>query len=376
MPERSATFLSHTPPGGPFTVGSHHLARALAADGWRVWHVGTPVTAAHAVRLGDAEVRRRLRRALGRPGATDGYRHAVAWSLRPSGRPRARGVDLPALLEASTVVVVDEPLLVGALEALPASRRPPVVARPTDIAPSFGRRTAARAAAERRLLALADAAVATSVGVAAHLRQVRADLEVTVVPNGADPLPAPEVAAGDAWFAAEVRPRLGTAPALGYVGATDERLDRGLVRALAAAGPATLVLAGPGSQALAGPGVVALGPLPYARARAVLRHVDAGVLPLVAGPANAGRSPLKLFEHLVEATPVAAPSLPFLDQVPPAARPWVPTFAPGDATGARAAVGAALAAGPVPPAAAEGLSWDGRAAQLVALVEGLVETAR
>lgn len=55
-------FVSHTPMGGSFVVGSHHLARAMTAAGHAVAHLGPPVTPAHVVKFGDHFERQRLLR--------------------------------------------------------------------------------------------------------------------------------------------------------------------------------------------------------------------------------------------------------------------------------------------------------------------------
>ena len=57
---------SHTAPGGVFRVGSHHLARELAAQGHEVCHLSSPVSLAHVVNARDPEVRRRYRLAARR----------------------------------------------------------------------------------------------------------------------------------------------------------------------------------------------------------------------------------------------------------------------------------------------------------------------
>ena len=52
----SIVFASHTPLGGPFAVGSHHLARELARAG----HVSAPISLGHVVRLHWRETRTRF----------------------------------------------------------------------------------------------------------------------------------------------------------------------------------------------------------------------------------------------------------------------------------------------------------------------------
>jgi glycosyltransferase involved in cell wall biosynthesis len=49
-----------------------------------------------------------------------------------------------------------------------------------------------------------------------------------------------------------------------------------------------------------------LGPRPYALLPAYLQHARAGLLPLNDHPANAGRSPMKLYEYAAAGIPVLA----------------------------------------------------------------------
>jgi glycosyltransferase involved in cell wall biosynthesis len=55
-----------------------------------------------------------------------------------------------------------------------------------------------------------------------------------------------------------------------------------------------------------------LGPRPYAMLPAYLQHAHAGILPLNDHPANAGRSPMKLYEYAAAGLPVLATRTPEL----------------------------------------------------------------
>src|SRR4029077_5560749 len=47
MTARNIIFISHSYMGGQFSVGSHHLAREIAAPGHRVLHISSPITPFH-----------------------------------------------------------------------------------------------------------------------------------------------------------------------------------------------------------------------------------------------------------------------------------------------------------------------------------------
>ena len=57
-----------------------------------------------------------------------------------------------------------------------------------------------------------------------------------------------------------------------------------------------------------------LGPRPYAEVPAYLQHADVGLLLLSPDPANAGRSPMKLYEYAAAGLPVLARATPELQR--------------------------------------------------------------
>ena len=110
---------------------------------------------------------------------------------------------------------------------------------------------------ERRLIAAADCAIATSEPVARRLRELGAERPI-LIENGAEVAHFARPAARPPECAAELR---------------NLRL---------------------------------LGPRPYALLPAYLQHAQAGLLPLNDHPANAGRSPMKLYEYAAAGIPVLA----------------------------------------------------------------------
>ena len=98
-----------------------------------------------------------------------------------------------------------------------------------------------------------------------------------------------------------------------YVGAFDNRFDAAALRAAALALPIKhFLLAGPGGKRVAGalrlPNILALGAVEYRRLPALLRDCAVGLLPFSQKAANAGRSPMKLFEYAAAGLCVAATS--------------------------------------------------------------------
>ncbi len=131
-----------------------------------------------------------------------------------------------------------------------------------------------------------------------------------VVANGIDPrewLPAPAGPSADP---------LG-GPLIAYVGSLDQRLDVGLVGAIATAFPlARVVLAGPilEPSALASlsslPNVELTGSLGRKDVTDLLREASVGLVPHRDSPLTRGMSPLKLYEYLAAGCPVVAVDLP------------------------------------------------------------------
>jgi teichuronic acid biosynthesis glycosyltransferase TuaH len=311
------TFLSHTAMGGDFVVGSHHLAASLAARGHEVLHVSAPVTPAHVLGLADDFVRTRLAR-WWRGGETlRQVRDVVPFSPLPWAMARAhpalmhahsramlaaplRGVGSLRLAQADQLIV-DEPRFVGA--ALSRSSQATLTYRATDLYAAM-RGDARIAEAERELCRHAAAVVATSENIAAHLRAL-SGRHVEVISNGVD----------FAHFSAPCRPgpasEVGRAKRAVYVGAFDARFCVSSLRVAALAYPSRdFVLAGPGAARVAAElglrNVEAVGAVPYEALPALLQSCAVGMLPFSASAANAGRSPMKLFEYAAAGLTVAA----------------------------------------------------------------------
>ena len=314
-----AAFLSHTAMGGDFVVGSHHLAKSLAARGHEVLHVSAPVTPAHLLRLRDAFVRRRFVRWARGGGDFAGVRDVVPFSLLPWALAR-RGRSLMAMhvatllaapaatigslrLHDADCLIVDEPRLAGLIGPAPKF----LAYRATDLYAQM-RGDGRILDLERDLCRRADVLIGTSEGVAAHLRAL-SGRPVHVIGNGVD----------YEHFAAarsdELAPELpgNRATRAIYVGAFDSRFSALALRAAALALPRIqFLLAGPGSERVAGalslPNIQALGAVDYQRLPALLGACAVGLLPFSPDAANAGRSPMKLYEYAAAGLCVAATS--------------------------------------------------------------------
>ena len=359
----------HTAPGGVFTVGSHHLARALAAQGHDVAHLSSPVSALHLGRVRDAEVRRRLRLSLRTHEASPGVPGVLPFTLLPLSLgpvhtgPLALRTSVPSVrrrlrplgMDAVDVLLVDQPL-VGGLEELVRARA--VVYRSTDVYEEPARR-----AGEARVLRAAHGLVATSAFVLERLQRARPDLPSLVLDNGVD----------FARFAGAAAPaeRRG----LVYVGAVDDRFCWDSLRSVAvAAGDEPVDVYGPVQVAVPDglPANVRLhGQVSYGCTPALLRGARVGLLPFRTTAVNRGRSPMKLFEYL-------AAGLPVLSTLPPSVSPWPPGVHVlpedgGDVTDlVRDVLGAGVNEAGVE--AARAMDWAGRARTLVEHLDRVLAT--
>jgi glycosyltransferase involved in cell wall biosynthesis len=310
-------FASHTEIGGTFVVGSHHLAREFARLGHRVAHLGPPISLAHLIRIGRADVRRRFALwARGGEMDRDGVLNYVGlsplpwrlalklgrggWNLYARTLPSMRRVLERAGMWPVDALLVDQPQLAG-IETLLRPRL--LVYRATDL---YGQMMSNPVvdAAERRIARAARLLVGTSEPVLAHLRSI-ASAPAMLLENGV------EFDRFAATTAAPPEYRDIPAPRAVYAGALDERFDVGAIETLAQAGGVSVVLIGPASAGVAAalasrPNVFLLGPRRYESLPAYLQHAQIGLLPLTAHPANEGRSPMKLFEYGAAGLPVVA----------------------------------------------------------------------
>lgn len=316
-------FASHTYMGGPFVVGSHHLAREMKKLGHRVLHMSTPLSPMHLLKYKDRDIRERIRIYRGqREAEPDQAANCVPMSLLPwelagpifarTGKnwtlPRMKSLLRSQDMDRVDLLLIDQPRFAGLDEVV----KPNVtVYRPTDLyAQMTGDRSIAKA--EAAIMASAHGLVSTSEPVLDELRPYNPALPSLLLENGVE----------FAHFARggeepeDMRSIRG--PRAVYVGALDERLDLAALQKLADAWPElSLVVIGPPSEAaaaaLAGrPNVHLLGPKKYKDVPKYLHNADAALLPLSDHGANKGRSPMKLYEYAAAGLPVVVTETPEL----------------------------------------------------------------
>ena len=317
-------FASHTYYGGPFVVGSHHLARELAALGNSVAHLSTPITALHFLHPG-RRLAVRDRAATWRSGGRirpGGFLEYVPLGLVPwvvSGPIFERtGVNLTNLtlpglsryLEDKgfgdiDALLIDQPTFVGLDRRISART---MIVRSTDL---FGSaRGTARHAAETAIARASDGLVSTSQLALDDLCNVAPGKPSALIDNGVqvEHFMAPQAAPADL----QPIPR----PILIFAGAIDERFDLDAVLALAQNCPElSLVIIGPtprGADRRPLGNVHLLGSRPYERLPGYLQHADLGLLPFNDHPSNAARSPMKLYEYAAAGLKVVARRTPEL----------------------------------------------------------------
>lgn len=398
-------FASHTYMGGPFVVGSHHLAREMKRLGHQVLHMSTPLSPLHLLKYKDRDIRERIRiyRGAGRGAGAgmgagagagaDGADGAEAAEQAVNSVPmsllpwelagpiyKATGVNwtLPRMkrllraqgMERVDLLLIDQPRFAG-LEALV---KPAVtVYRPTDL---YAQLTGDRsiAAAEAAIMARADGLVSTSEPVLAALRPYNPTLPTLLLENG--------VEYGHFARGGEEPDDLRgiPGPRAVYVGALDERLDLEALRRLAASQPElSLVVIGPPSEAasalLAGlSNVYLLGPKQYRDVPRYLHHADVALLPLSDHAANRGRSPMKLYEYAAAGLPVVVTETPELAR---RGEPFLHFYRGAEELPAQ--VRAALAAGRdrrAIAALAERHAWDAKARTLLDFAGNLRRAAK
>jgi hypothetical protein len=304
-------FLSHTFLGSVFVVGSHRLAHAMRSLGNKVLHISTPISPLHHLRVRAQEANRLQLAHRGLHLDKTGVYNLVpkfrlpvgllplpriAWDLSVATAPDSFS---DQLLQSGfvdpDVVLIDQPLLIGFKRVL---RGRCWIYRPTDMYSLMRWRYGLRNA-ERLCLRMSQAVVATSGPVMDHIRGFAEFHHPSmIVENGVDLEP---------YTRTYPRPSdlpNGPGPRLVYVGAFDRRLDCNAFTYLSRRLPnCQIILIGPMSEAirrlfLQHHNIFALGPKNSSDIPAYLSHCDIGLLPLSADPANAGRSPMKLYEYL------------------------------------------------------------------------------
>ncbi len=315
--------------GGSFVVGSHHFAKELARRGHAVTHLSAPVSFAHialAVRRGFA--RTRLMRWARGGEEFDGVHDVVPFTLVPwrfarqfpplmkccstlSIVPPFRGFSWSTVRSADWLIV-DDPRLVGIATK---KTRGGLVYRATDLYAEMGD-DPATVTAEKILCAHADILIATSGVVARHLERISGRI-VHVIENGVDYELFSDHSASSHALDIQL-PGVRETRAV-YVGSFDDRFGSDALSAAALRLPEiNFILIGPGSDRAAMnmkmSNITPLGPIAYSKLPAILAQCSVGLLPLSTHAANAGRSPMKLYEYAAAGLTVAATATPELSR--------------------------------------------------------------
>lgn len=362
-------FYSHSFYDGSIRVGSHHLADHLAANPDNsVLHVSTPVSRLHAIISRQRKTPRY--RASGDAGINArGVVHIVPRQYLPpklhlSGR---LGTPIRKLAERAhnVVILVDQPLFYSAATRLrnAIDDKAILVYRPTDMHPA-----GALARAEKRMLRIADAVIATSdstlQSVLRHAPK-RRNLPAFVLQNGVELAKfRPPTSYGE--------PRAGFI----YAGAVDNRFDWLAVQVIANAFPdARVTIAGPVRTHVPNlpRNVSLLGVVPYEQLPQLLWTHQVGLLPFNESRMNAGRSPMKFYEYLTAGLAVAGTRTPELAgrQAP---LTWLWNSHEAAAECARTAVLAEVDESGIRHAAE--FDWGARTSRLVEIIDSLREMAK
>ena len=322
-------FASHTFLGSPFVVGSHHLAREMARLGHYVFHVSSPITPAHFLKIIDPTFRASFS-TWARCGVVVNSRliNYVPFSLFPW--PVVAALFKGTKINLSTytflqpiqkivqihgfrpdkidLLLIDQPRLIGIERYIRASI---LIYRATDLYHEITGDIATEIA-EKTIIKKADGLVGTSEPVVQRIREACPSKPWLLLENGVDYDHFINDGGPPLDYAAIPRPR-----AI-YVGAIDGRLDLPSIRRLAESLPSLhVVMIGPYTKAVRNfftgvSNVHLIGSKNYSNLPPYLCHADVGLLPLSDHPANVGRSPIKLYEYAASGLPVVAKETPEL----------------------------------------------------------------
>ncbi|NMO97554.1 glycosyltransferase [Paenibacillus lemnae] len=371
-------FASHTYIGGPFVVGSHHLAREMDKLGHHVIHVSTPLSPFHLLKWKDRDIQNRFRIWKGEYSESGPVNSVpftmLPWEIAgPFYKKTKRNWMLPSLrrlmkqhgMDHVDILLMDQPRFVG----LDRMLKPKLsIYRPTDI---YSKMTgdSVVAAAEAEIMSRVSALVSTSEPVHSELIRHNPDLPSLILENGVEY----EHFAAPAEEPEELSAIPG--PRAIYIGAIDDRLDLDALRRLAEAKPElSVVIIGPVQESVTRffkdlSNVYLLGAKPYSAVPAFLQHCDVALLPLSDHPANAGRSPMKLYEYMAAGLPAVVTETPELAR---RSEPFIYFFKGAEEIAAKVeeALQKSSRKEEVKQLAARH-AWDSKAAQLLTFVENL-----
>lgn len=319
-------FASHTFIGGPFVVGSHHLAREMTRLGHEVLHISTPITPFHYF-FSKNEINS-LRKKVSRDSKknrNDFPINYIPFSLVPWKVTRKLyckfGVNLaitslsfPSMkkyldeisFSEPDILLIDQPTFIG-IEKFISPKI--TIYRATDLYTEMtGDQTIS--IAERDIIGFSDGVIGTSGPVLDYLQKINNRLPNLLIENGVDFEHYTKIEPLPLEFASIPTPR-----AI-YVGAIDDRLDLGAFELLAKEFKnLNIVIIGPDDGsckriASLYSNIYLLGSKPYTQLPQYLNHSQIALLPLSDHEANKGRSPMKLYEYAASGLPVIVKETP------------------------------------------------------------------
>lgn len=235
MKKLKIVFASHTFIGGPFVVGSHHLAREMTRLGHEVLHISTPITPFHYF-FSKNEINSLRKKASreSRKNRNDFPINYIPFSLVPWKVARKFyskfGVNLAVTsLSISSmkkyldeisfsepdILLIDQPTFIG-IEKLISPKI--TIYRATDLYTEMtGDQTIS--IAEKDIIGFSDGVIGTSGPVLDYLQKINNRLPNLLIENGVDFEHYTKIESLPHEFASVPTPR-----AI-YIGAIDDRLD-------------------------------------------------------------------------------------------------------------------------------------------------------
>lgn len=303
-------FASHTYMGGPFVVGSHHLAKELSKQGHDIYHISTPISPFHLLKIRETENKTRFKRFFRGDKTIQFNNHLqdiLVWSMIPwqlstkqfakDGRNLSLGGVKKTIRKNNIrdidIVFIDQPSLIGIEEIIKPKL---LIFRPTDLN-EYMTGDEHIGKAEALLVQRADGIVATSMPVLEKAKEINRipDKPFALIENGVEYehfLYQPD----------NVKERTDSLIHIVYVGALDERFDFEAIRYIVDTMPnIKLTIIGPvgdrfKKQLYRHDRISYLGAKDYSELPPYLHNADLAILPLSDHPSNNGRSPMKLYE--------------------------------------------------------------------------------
>ncbi|OXL82134.1 hypothetical protein BCV73_02850 [Paenibacillus sp. SSG-1] len=327
-------FASHTFIGGPFVVGSHHLAREMTNLGHEVLHISTPITPFHYLSSNNEinTLRKKISREVSRISsakignipinyvpfsflpwkiARTFYRQfGINFMVNPVSIPSMRKHLKQLSFLQPDILFIDQPTFLG-IESFISPKV--TVYRATDLYKEMtGDPMISKV--EEEVIKGADGIVGTSEPVVEYLKTINRTLPNLLIENGVDFEHFATSGSEPEEYKNIPFPRAV------YVGALDDRFDFAALESLAKhITNLQVVVIGPGdgrcerlSQQFTN--IHFLGPKPYSDLPSYLNHCQIALLPLSDHEANRGRSPMKLYEYAASGLPVIVKETPELQR--------------------------------------------------------------